>query len=61
MSSVKRLRNNANALNMEGADPARPVVQNVVSEIHESPSNGMLVIATRACDGCVLGLCFTEP
>ena len=52
MNSVKRLRNNAIALNVKGASPERPVVQNVVSEIFQSPSNGVLVIATRACDGC---------
>ena len=60
LSSMKRERNDAVALNIEGASLDRSAVQHIVSEIYDLPSHGVLVTATTACGGCVLGLCLTE-
>lgn len=46
--SVKRSRNDAIAMNIEGAGRDRPAVQHIVSEIHEIPSHGVLVTTTTA-------------
>ena len=60
MSSMKKERNDAVALNIKGASLDRSAVQHIVSEICDLPSHGVLVTATTACGGCVLGLCLTQ-
>ena len=58
--SVKGLRNDVIALNIEGAGRDRPAVQHILSEIHELPSHRVLVTTTTARDRCVLNLSLTE-
>ena len=56
---MKRLRNNAIALEIERAGPDRPAVQRIFSELREFPFPEVLVTTTSVRDGCILGLCLT--